>query len=374
MNFPKLAAVIFLFSLFCSSCKNDVDLNAPYKEIPSIYAVLNPQEKLQIIRINKVFLGSGDANVMAKVADSSNYPAGELTVTLKRYNQWGTELDASPGKKTISFRDSVIKTEDGAFSTTQRVYVSNDDLHDANGSIYGDYVLTVKNNRTGNVFTAKASALDSVRGETGIRPMTKPYYPYSPTEKNEEYIDYSTLDPKYPFEVKFFSNEAKIYQLVIRLHFFDLELNGDTTKRYVDYTGGNLFLKDRRTLSGLQPMFVVAFTGRDIFSAAGVGLSKLKLSNNIQGRKMYKIEYLVYSSTQDYIDYLQFAAPSFNISQQKPLYSNFDNQAALGIFTFRTRCSVQKAMHTFFINAFSDNPNTCEYKFYTSDFQLRGCK
>ena len=69
----------FLF-LFFTSCKNDLKLNAPYKEFPSIYAVLTPQDAIHIIRINKVFLGEGDANKMAQVSDSLNYPANELTV------------------------------------------------------------------------------------------------------------------------------------------------------------------------------------------------------------------------------------------------------------------------------------------------------
>jgi hypothetical protein len=88
--------VLFQIAFFCvgiaviSSCKNELELNAPYKEIPTIYAVLNPQDPTQTIRINKVFLGEGDANVMAKVHDSVNYKPGELTVTLEKVSQRGT--------------------------------------------------------------------------------------------------------------------------------------------------------------------------------------------------------------------------------------------------------------------------------------------
>ena len=81
MSFRKITLLI-LVSVLLNSCKNDLELNAPYREYPSIYAVLNPQDRIQVIRINKVFLGEGDANVMAKVADSVNYQPGELSVTL----------------------------------------------------------------------------------------------------------------------------------------------------------------------------------------------------------------------------------------------------------------------------------------------------
>ena len=81
----RLAVVLLLTVVMFTTCRNDLELNAPYKEIPSIYAVINPSEPVHVIRINKVFLGEGDANAMAKVADSVNYPAGELTVTLRRF-------------------------------------------------------------------------------------------------------------------------------------------------------------------------------------------------------------------------------------------------------------------------------------------------
>src|SRR5688500_15096167 len=102
-----------------NSCRNDLELNAPYKEIPSIYAVLNPRDAQHVIRINKVFLGEGDANQMAKVADSVNYPAGELTVTLKHYIN---DKEASQ----VTFSETVLSPiAEGDFARSQRVWISD---------------------------------------------------------------------------------------------------------------------------------------------------------------------------------------------------------------------------------------------------------
>ena len=65
--------IIASFIVFFFSCKNELNINAPYKEVPSVYAVLNPQDPIQMIRINKVFLGEGNANEMAQISDSINY-------------------------------------------------------------------------------------------------------------------------------------------------------------------------------------------------------------------------------------------------------------------------------------------------------------
>lgn len=386
---------IVLISLFgFNSCKNDLKVNAPYKEIPSVYAVLNPQEKVQIIRVNKVFLGEGDANKMAQISDSINYPAGEITVTLNRFLN-GVQVDANPilKKRTIVFRDSMILASEGAFNRNQRVYVAYDDLHvdtaiinpstglniNQKWKVEGDYVLTIKNNRTGNIFTAKSTILDSVR-LSGFPPFAPPFYPVPPgvypATNTGAYLDYSsqTQDPKNAYTTRYSPNDGKIYNLAMRLHFFeDLGLQGKVN-RYVDYVFGNQLLKDITPSPTGEKYLVNTFLGRDLFSNVGLSLSKLGLTDNLIGRKMYKIQFFVYTSTQDYDDYLKFSAPSFNISQNKPLYSNFDNKAALGLFTFRSRCSVVKDMAAAFVNEFAYNANTCKYKFMTFDNLVPGCK
>jgi len=86
---------------------------------------------------------------------------------------------------------------------------------------------------------------------------------------------------------------------------------------------------------------------------------------------MYKIEYIINSSTQDYIDYLQYASPSLSINQNKPLYSNFKDNKALGIFTFRTTFTMSKSLNNVFITAFADNSSTC-YKFLKANGTV-GC-
>lgn len=360
MNFlaKNLVCLSFLGLAF-SSCKNDLKLNAPYKELPSIYAVLNPQDKIQMIRINKVFLGEGDANQMARVADSINYKEGELTVTLKH----------SGSSKIITFHDSVINALEGAFNPQQRVYVSSDKL-----ATSGTYTLTVKNNHTGNVFTARSTALESVSTNQDFQPFMPPYYPYPAGTIDDEvtrrFVNYKSRDGSILFSPR--PDAAKIYQVNIRTHFYT-ELGNVKVYDYVDYTFNNRYPKEAENRAG--GVFIrTTFTSVDYFSAIGIGLSKKNLSEDVLGRKVWMIEFFVYSSTQEYLDYLEYSKPSLSFNQNKPLYSNFDHQAALGIFTFRTVCSVQKEMSNLMINEFAYNPNTCRYRFYTSDNQLPGCK
>jgi hypothetical protein len=321
-----------------------------------------------VIKINKVFLGEGDANVMAKVADSVNYPEGELEVTLTRYVN-DNQVNATPdngGQRTITFRDSLSTSlVPGAFSTTQRLYVNSNKLYTS-----GQYKLTVHNRHTGNDFVSRANSLDSINGNQGFRPMTTvPSYPYPPSTSPGEYIDYAN----YNGVVRFVPDKvAKIYQVKIRTHFYDSSGVGKKYD-YVDYDFGTRDEKTATT-SGNLSFIVTDFRIADYWNAIGIGLSKKNLSDNIYGRKAYMIEYFVYSSTQEYLDFLQYTSPSFAITQNTGIYSNFDKEAAIGIFTFRTRCSIKKEPANFMINEFSRNPNTCNYRFYDSQLHILGCQ
>lgn len=353
--------VLFSAGLAClafTACKEKLELNAPYKEIPNVYAVLNVEDKIHMIRVNKIFLGEGDANQMAQVADSINYPEGELEVSLTDQN----------GKR-IDFRDSLIQTAPGAFNSTQRVYVNQAKL--TSGLLY---TLLIKNKRSGNEFKAQARAIRPVN-PFGYHPFIPEYYPVPPTTpvNSSNYIDYS--QPGVTYSIRFDTNEARLYQVLIRLHYYDSLSNSlYTNAHFVDYQSNNFQIKDIRTLGGGLKRISFDFKSAELFSAVGSYMSKVSNPPAFLGRKMYKIEFFIHSSSQDYLDYLEYSKPSLNIAQTKPIYSNFGDMKAIGIFSFRTTVSVQKNMATQFISAFATNPSTCQYKFYNAARQLPGCQ
>lgn len=342
--------------MFFSSCKNDLKLNAPYKEYPSIYAVLDPFEKIHMIRVNKVFLGEGNANAMAKVADSINYKQDEITVSIKH----------SSNSQAIIFRDSMVTTSEGSFNTNQRIYVSSEKLDTT-----GWYTLTVKNTHTGNVFTATASVIPRIDAKATSGLLAAPYFPLDPAVTSGR-VNFSAQSPTLSVGGTYFLPvpNAKIYQMTIRSHFYN-DLNGvDRSYDYVDFDFNDI--KTTRSLSGTSYMFTNLKSG-DYFTHIAQALSKKNLPA-VQGRKMYLIEVFAWAGSQEYVDYMEYVKPSFGINQNKPLYSNFKDKAALGLFTFRSTLSVLKELDPVFISSFSTNANTCQYKFYNVNNVVSGCK
>ncbi|MBK6522787.1 MAG: DUF4249 family protein [Bacteroidia bacterium] len=369
----KIASISLLGILLFNSCKNDLKIIAPYKEIPQVHAILTPQDPMQMIRINKIFLGEGDANLMAQEPDSINYKSGELTVMLERFvNGSKVAAELNTGKTELYFRDSLIQTEPGAFSTTQRVYLCNDRLFSD-----GIYKLTIKNNHTNNVFTATTTAIDSVR-LTGFPPLAAPYYTFTPALNEPAYswIDYSNQTGSNYIVRSKPTSGGFLHDLTIRIHYFDSVLTSVAADGKI-YQSLDFIFPPQQLYEQIDfnntKYFNFSFKGSALFAECGNLLSKRKYPSGFIGRKTYRVDFILYSATQDYYDYLQFSAPSISFAQEKTLYSNFDNRAAMGIFTFRTRCAVKKVPANVFVDEFSYNKYTCQYSFFTSNLSQIGC-
>jgi hypothetical protein len=63
--------ILTVSSIF--SCNPKIDINAPYKEIPVVFGLLNQNDTLHYVKITKAFLGEESAFEMAKARENSEY-------------------------------------------------------------------------------------------------------------------------------------------------------------------------------------------------------------------------------------------------------------------------------------------------------------
>ena len=85
----KLYHLFFFFLIVFSSCETDFDVNAEWDDVTVVYGLLDPNNEIQLIKINKAFIGAGDAIQMASVSDSVNYTPSDLDVKLYRIRSLG---------------------------------------------------------------------------------------------------------------------------------------------------------------------------------------------------------------------------------------------------------------------------------------------
>ena len=85
----KLYQLFVCFLIVFSSCETDFDVNAEWDDVTIVYGLLDPNNEIQLIKINKAYLGAGDAIQMASVSDSLNYTPSDLDVKLYRIKSLG---------------------------------------------------------------------------------------------------------------------------------------------------------------------------------------------------------------------------------------------------------------------------------------------
>lgn len=88
------------------SCRVDFSPNAEWKDIPSVYCVIDPEEDTVFVRVQRCYLGNDNLYNYSTIADSTNYPEGSVSVRLlvwKDDDATGCQLTA--GRKLVDSWD-----------------------------------------------------------------------------------------------------------------------------------------------------------------------------------------------------------------------------------------------------------------------------
>lgn len=360
MRFYTKALIIFgLVTVLFNSCKNDLKILAPYEETISVYAILNPFDSRQYVRINKIYLGEGNAFTMATVNDSVNYKPGILQVSLTHFDYNGTQIPTTVGNPTkmeIIMSDTVVQLAPGPFNQNQRLWYTDDKIYP-----YGEYRLKITNTRTGKEFSSKSIMVDTITRPGEIQPLGSPYYPvtYSPSNPPYYYLDLTVTNIQR--KIKFYSvPNARDYSCIMRFHYVDYFNNADSAKRVIDYEFSRL---SSSTLNGSEEMNFYYYSG-DYFAYLHskiiqipdpAGLMVLK-------RRAEYIEFIITAAAQDFADFIKISAPSTSIAQDKPTYSNIAGDA-YGIFSCRSTFRAPKHLANATINYIATKKPLCDLLF-----------
>ena len=104
-----------------AGCSTDLDINAPYQNITVVYGLLNMRDSVHYVKINKAFLGEGDAYDFAQIADSNEWASGAIS------GAWVFEVSEGQRVDTFPLRDTLLTNrEPGVFySPDQTMYYFN---------------------------------------------------------------------------------------------------------------------------------------------------------------------------------------------------------------------------------------------------------
>ncbi|MEO6883148.1 MAG: hypothetical protein ABI199_03885 [Bacteroidia bacterium] len=310
--------IFFVFAflsiaVLLNSCSNDVKLLAPYKETTVVYGLLNQSLDTNYIRIEKGYLGNGNALTMAQVADSINYPANQLTVTLTASN---TSLGTST-TYTLTPTNSIQKNTGTFAAPAQTLYQMPVKLDSSN-----QYNLTIINNKTGHTVTSQTNL---VNGFTLLSPSSGT-------------TTIALTNNVYPYRTKWLTAaNGRVYQLSIRFYYSEKNISsGVTTQKYVDWSFASQTSQD---LIGGEPM-ETDFFANSFFQYLG---NVIPVNSNVQ-RTAGAFVFNFTVGSDDFNTYLEVTAPSLGINQAKPTFSDLTN--GLGLFTSRYTTSISVELTT----------------------------
>ncbi len=306
----KNLKLLFIASLALTSCKTDIDINAPYKDVCIVYGILNQNDTVHFIKINKSFAGQADVQEMAKVRDSSEYNPKDLLVEI-------TETGGLNRKFTL--KDTILLNKDlGYFyAPEETIFYFKTAQPLNNNSDAVSYSLKIYNKLLNKEITATTK-------------LVKPFLIESPgatAEKRISFADDKGLLP-FPTKVKWKSaKDARRYDVKMSFNYFEINSNGDTIiPKPIEWIRKGI---KSSSANGGESM-ETEFTSLEFYSKI-----MQEIPDDIHVKRLaYSLDFYFYAAGQELSTYIEVTEPSTGLVQDKPEYSNLNN--AIGIFSSRS--------------------------------------
>lgn len=352
----KKALYALVLSGLFSGCKNDLEILAPYKESVAVYGLLNQDDTAQYIRVQRVFLGEGNALVMAQHADSAYYKPGELKVSLQRIKNGVPVSVDNPASSAmeIVLTEAYVNLEPGLFNTNQLLYKTNHALYDDS-----QYRLLIHNNKTNADFSSTAVGLV---GDFSSK-LT-----YGQQQ--------SVLTPSYAFINIFPSFGGKVVckygspyntgvcGLKLRFYYTDYPTSSPAAARSADVDLGSMYT----TASGGSETIDLSFSGDGMLTAL---TNQIGVDPNIEHRTADSVRFLLNAAGPDVALYNQINSTT-TISQDKPIFTNIND--GVGIFSTRREYSIRKRLSAQCIDRIAQDKISCALRFYGSAGSFLPCQ
>ena len=298
----KIKNLLFLILPILFSCETDFDVNANWKDVTLVYGLIDPNNDDQFIKINKAYLGQGDAIQMASISDSTNYDPSNLIVKIHRVRE--QVFNTYDTLSTVVLTDTVLDKDDGLFSSDDNIiytFKKPSSFYNTNSI----YVLEILNLSSGQKVTSETEIINSFSFESLNPSFEWGLY-------NGELADslrFRTKNIEWQN-----SNNGVIYQLDILINYLE---NGDVNSLswslpLVDYSSGNMSLKIK---------------GDQFFQ-----FLENNLDNNTT-KQFLNLDLVMTIGAQDLKTYIDVNQPFSGIVQERPVFSNIDN--GVGLFSSR---------------------------------------
>lgn len=303
----------FFYLLICIpfvliSCDESFDVNDEWEDITVVYGILSPDDQVHYLKINKAFLGSGNAYEMAGESDSIQY-LFDLDVRLE-YIVEGTVQQSIVFRDTIMYKDSL-----DVFGYPTIFSTENNIIYYAQASLVkgGKYKLVIS--KPGNAKLVWAET--TLMSDTKLR-IIKP----SNTSQSLRFENYDFSQTIEWLTIA----DGRLYQPTIRLNYTET-LNGVTNNRFIDWQQKSY---SSQTVNGGETLRTT-YLSRGFFENLKAQIPV------IPGvvRRFVGLDFLIFVGSDELNSYIQISKPSGSIVEERPTWTNIQN----GYGLFSSKCS-----------------------------------
>lgn len=279
--------------LIANSCKNDIEINAPWKETPVVYAFIDPSTSTQFLRIQKTYQNSTDLTTAegALIADSLYFDTLSVKVT--------------DGINTYVFQKSQNAPKDDGFFASGAHF-----LYECKGftGVYNRrYTLQLFSPKTGNSYSSSTYGVGTTTiGTVALR--------FDATNLNST----STIRTNR-------SSGATTFSTIMRLVYLEYPAGG---------TGGDTLAVDYMFSDELEPYSSKNGSYRIRTQNFVNGLKSMIAEKSGIERKIVRIDFINVGGGKELADLIEISKPSLSIVQKRVDYSNISD--GLGIFSSRS--------------------------------------
>ncbi|MGZ3863593.1 MAG: hypothetical protein ACXVPN_09240 [Bacteroidia bacterium] len=356
----KKTLLLAFASLFFVRCSNKLEILAPYKEEVAVYGLINQNDSVQYIRVQRIYLGEGNAITMAQNQDSCYFKPGEITVKLQRFlngNQVSVDNPATANKEIV-LTEAYVPLQSGNFNTNQLIYKTTHKLYDSLGSVGGcEYKLVIHSNKTGKEFTSSNVGLIG-NFKTGLiyapspdnSVLTNNPPPSFPTPQiylvpNSTSGSTGTVNCLYRAPVN-----ASVCGLYVRFHYTEYSTSTSAgVPKYVDVNEGIQYCAAQDGTDKID----LSFTGDGMIASL---VSIIPDNGGVDHRTADSVHFILNAGGYDVSLYNQVNS-STSLSQTKPTYSNING--GVGIFSCRKDFYLLKKIQNDSKDRLASDPKTC---------------
>ena len=329
----RLLLLLPLLLLF-NACKTDFDVTAPYKEITIVYGLLSQNDTTHYLRINKAFLGNGNALQYATVADSSFY-GNDIEVTV-------TESTTTGIGRTLAFDTTTIHTKDSGifYSPDQLMYRSTAVLDPKN-----TYALKIRNKKSGSVVSSSTVLVQDFA-------IKKPI-------SGSKWISFKRATTS-PQKFEWYTGvNGRLYQPILKFYFKETSQASDTLLREIDW----VFPSYKSTELTGGELLATEYLNEDFYTwcEAQIPYKDAAAEDAVKNRLADHFDLTFTVVGDEFSTYLDVNGPSTGLLLEKPFYSNIENGIGLFSSRFLKHRTAQVAEDTK-----ADLQNTTDLKFFAN--------